>query len=296
MFKPLVSVPVMLTLLAGTTVAEAAVPSHESARIRVRITVGRYVIVPVIVNGTGPYRFLLDTGATSTMIAPALAARLRLPAAGSVVEQTATQAETAELVRASLSVAGVSRDDVEVITTPLDAVHVVDPTIEGVLGQDLLRMANWWLDYQRSVLVADAEGRYAALDLGQPVPVHWQADRPAIDGVLPGRRSLRLVLDSAASAALLFRDVEGAPVSGDGWARLRTHSGEASAQSVLIGPLRVGAVVIAPFAAGMMASSPSERPEDGLLPTALFDAIYFDNRSGSVVFNPRRSALAKAAE
>src|SRR5439155_5328668 len=85
MFKPLVaSVPVM-ALLAGAAVTEAGVPRDESARIRVRITAGRYVIVPVIVNGTGPYRFLLDTGATSTMIAPALAARLRLPAAGSAV-------------------------------------------------------------------------------------------------------------------------------------------------------------------------------------------------------------------
>jgi len=112
----------------------------------------------------------------------------------------------------------------------------------------------------------------------------------------PRRRGERPRDDSAASAALLFRDVEGAPVSGDGWARLRMHSGEASAQSVLIGPLRIGAVVLAPFAAGMMASSASERPEDGLLPTALFEGIYFDNRSGAVVFNPRRSALSKTAE
>ena len=297
MFKPLfASVPLALVFLAGAAGAHAAVPRDESARVKVHITAGRYVIVPVVVNGTGPYRFLLDTGATSTMIAPALAARLRLPAAGSAVEQTATQAETADLVRATLSLVGVTRDGVEVITAPLDAVQAVDPAIKGVLGQDLLRLANWWLDYEHGVLVADADGRYAALDLGPPVPVHWQTDRPAVDGVLPDRRSLRFVLDSAASAALLFRDVAGASSSTQGRVRLKTHSGAAEARSVLIGPLRVGAVVLAPFAAGMMASSPSERPEDGLLPTALFDGIYFDNRAGTVVFNPRRSVLSRAAE
>lgn len=296
MFKPLfASVPVALAFLAGAAGADAAVPRDESARVKVHITAGRYVIVPVMVNGTGPYRFLLDTGATSTMIAPALAARLRLPAAGSAVEQTATQAGTADLVRASLSLGGVTRDGVEVITAPLDAVQAVDPAIKGVLGQDLLRLANWWLDYEHGLLVADVEGRYAALDLGPPVPVHWHADRPAVDGVLPDRRSLRFVLDSAASAALLFRDVAGASAS-QGRVRLNTHSGAAEARSVVIGPLRVGAVVLAPFAAGMMASSPSERPEDGLLPTSLFDGIYFDNRSGAVVFNPRRAALSRAAE
>jgi aspartyl protease len=297
MFKSLVaSVPVALACLAGVAGAGAAVPRDGSARIKVRITAGRYVIVPVMVNGTGPHRFLLDTGATSTMIVPALAARLRLPAAGSAVEQTATQAETANLVRASLSLGGVSGDDVEIIATPLDAVQAVDPAITGVLGQDLLRQANWWLDYERGVLVADAEGRYAARDLGPPVPVHWQADRPAVDGLLPDRRSLRFVLDSAASAALLFREVPGAPVSAEGRVRLRTHSGEATAPSLIIGPMRVGPVVLPPFAAGMVASPSSERPEDGLLPTALFDSIYFDNRSGAVVFNPRRSALSRRAE
>jgi len=296
MFKALFAgVPVALAFLAGAAGADAAVPRGESARVKVHITAGRYVIVPVMVNGTGPYRFLLDTGATSTMIAPALAARLRLPAAGSAVEQTATQAETADLVRASLSLGGVTRDGVEVITAPLDAVQAVDPAIQGVLGQDLLRLANWWLDYEHGMLIADADGRYAALDLGPPVPVHWHADRPAVDGVLPDRRSLRFVLDSAASTALLFRDVAGASIP-RGRVRLKTHGGAAEARSVVIGPLRVGAVVLAPFAAGMMASSPSERPEDGLLPTALFDGIYFDNRSGAVVFNPRRAALSRAVE
>jgi hypothetical protein len=32
--------------------------------------------------------------------------------------------------------------------------------------------------------------------------------------------------------------------------------------------------------------------EDGLLPTALFQGLYFDNRAGTVVLNPRRDVLA----
>lgn len=277
-------------LIAVTCVVGAAVP-HDESRVKVRITAGRYVMVPVTVNGTGPYPFLLDTGATSTMLDPALVDRLRLPPAGSAVEQTATRSGAADLVLASLAVGGVTRRDLAVITTPLDAVQALEPSIVGVLGQDLLRTANWWLDYEGRLLVADTEGRYLSRDLGEAVPIHWQADRPAVDARLPGRGSLRLVLDSAASSALLFREVMDSEDAG--WARLTTHDGQATARQVVLGPLRVGALEVPPFAAAMMTSAPSERPEDGLLPTGLFAGVYFDNCSGAVVLNPRRSLLSK---
>jgi hypothetical protein len=50
-----------------------------------------------------------------------------------------------------------------------------------------------------------------------------------------------------------------------------------------------------PFPAAVMASDAGDpRTEDGLLPTGLFDAIYFDNRAGAVVLNPRRCACDRA--
>ena len=282
---------VLIAGFAGVESASGAGPRDES-RVKVRMIAGRFVTVPVTVNGTGPYRFLLDTGATSTMLDPALVVRLRLPAAGSAVEQTATRSEATVLVRASLALGGVTCLDLAVIASPLDAVQALEPAIVGVLGQDLLRTANWWLDYEGGQLVADAEGRYLSRDLGEAVPVHWHSNRPAVDARLPGRGSLRLVLDSAASSALLFREVMDSEDAG--WARLTTHDGQATTRQVVLGPIQLGGLEVPPFPAAMLASAPSERPEDGLLPTGLFTGVYFDNRSDVVVLNPRRSVLSKA--
>jgi hypothetical protein len=39
--------------------------------------------------------------------------------------------------------------------------------------------------------------------------------------------------------------------------------------------------------AALPATEPAERIGDGLLPTALFQTLYVNNRDGFVVFNPR---------
>jgi aspartyl protease len=295
MFKALVAGgAVMLGFVIGAGKAGAAVPPDEKSPIRIRVIHDRFVLVPVMVNGTGPYFFLLDTGATSTMLSPTLVKRLGLSTSGAAVQETATHAGRVPLVRASLAVGGVARPDVEVIAAPLDAVQALDHRIVGVLGQDVLRSSNWWLDYEGSVLVADTDGRYLPRGLGERVAVHWHAERPAVDVLLPDHQALRLVLDSAAASPLLFREVAGPSVPAEGWARLTTHFGETSARQVVVGPLRVGALVVPSLAAAMVGDRAADRAEDGLLPTGLFEGIYFDNRADAVVFNPRRSAMSYA--
>jgi Aspartyl protease len=289
MFKVL-SVGLAVFCSIGGAATAGGERATKGYRIEVRILHGRFVVVPVGLNGTGPYSFLMDTGATSTMLTPTLAARLGLRTIGVTAQETATDSRPVDLVRASVSLGPVARRDLEVIATSLDAVRELDAAIEGVLGQDVLRSANWWLDYRDRILIADAAGSFLPHDLGEPVLVRWQADRPTVDVVLPDRTSLRLVLDSAASSPLLFRDAPDATPD-FGLGRLRTHSGEATAREVRLGPLRVGGLVMQPVAAFVMASAgPARSGEDGLLPTGLFEGVYFDNRSGAVVFNPRRSA------
>jgi hypothetical protein len=57
-----------------------------------------------------------------------------------------------------------------------------------------------------------------------------------------------------------------------------------------VGPLWAGRASIPRFSAVFLAEAEG-RLEDGLLPTTLFEGVYFDNRAGTVVLNPRRSAL-----
>jgi len=57
------------------------------------------MIVPTMVNGAGPFNFLLDTGATHTVIDPALARQLQLPMIGEASLTTVSDVRQDQLVR-----------------------------------------------------------------------------------------------------------------------------------------------------------------------------------------------------
>jgi len=260
-------------------------------RIPVRVVGGRLLIVGVTVNGTGPFPFLLDTGATSTMVDEELADGLGLPHMGPVAHESSVASRSSELVRGTVTLGGV-RLDGGLIRDRLDALQNLQPVPRGVVGQDLLRLGNWWLDYRGSSLVEDADGAFGGSDLGERLPVHWHENRPAIDAVLPDHRRLRLVLDSGASAPVLFRrDLGDFPPGDTGSAVLTTLHGPTTVAVASVGPLRVGRASIDPVDAALLGETASPRAEDGLLPTGLFQGVYFDNRAGSVVLNPRRALL-----
>src|SRR5262249_27991086 len=120
--------------------------------------------------------------------------------------------------------------------------------------------------------------------------VQWASDRPAVEARLPDGRPLRLILDSAAGSALLFRE-PGAAAEAVGTVRLTTHEGGATVPLVSVGPLRLGAVVLPRLDVAL--AGPASRPEAGLLPTGLFAAVYFDNRAGAVVLTPRRPSQTR---
>jgi aspartyl protease len=279
----------MATGLALAVPAEPVTLERGLRRIPARVAAHRLLVVPVTVNGTGPYPFLLDTGATSSMVDEDLARDLGLPPAGRTVQETTTAAGTADLVRATVRLGSVERCG-DVIRASLAAVRAVDPEIRGIVGQDVLRLANWWLDYRGAALLEDAGGTLGLTDLGERLAVHWHGDRPAIDAQLPDLRLLRLVLDSAASSAVMFGADHAAGKSA-GQARMTTLDDSVTVRLAAVGPLRAGHAAIPRFPAAFLGDTDG-RSEDGLLPTALFEGIYFDNRAATVVLNPRRQALA----
>jgi len=76
-----------------------------------------------------------------------------------------------------------------------------------------------------------------------------------------------------------------------GSATLTTLDGPTAVPLASVGPLRAGRASIPRVDAALLGATATPRLEDGLLRTALFEAIYFDNRAGAVVLNPRRSAF-----
>jgi predicted aspartyl protease len=114
------------------------------------------ILLPVKVNGRGPYPFVLDTGASATVLEPALAAELGITlkpseavtGAGGTMETMAGEASSVE-------VAGARQETVGVISADFLAMlsRITGAAMRGVLGYNFLRPYVVTIDYPASMLV-----------------------------------------------------------------------------------------------------------------------------------------------
>ena len=120
---------------------------------------GAALVVPVYINGQGPFDFVLDTGATLTCLDQELAQRLELPEARGVVGSGAGVggAGQMQILRAdSLRVGGARAAEMMVCAVDLRHVGSVGLDIDGLLGLNFLRSFRVALDFKREVLLLQA--------------------------------------------------------------------------------------------------------------------------------------------
>jgi hypothetical protein len=117
---------------------------------------GRQVIalVPVTIDGTGPYNFAIDTGASQSLLDSSVAKKLHVPATGHkhpVAGITdVTQVKT--LVVRHWSVGGVRLPKATIVETNLPF-GSADGGVQGLLGSDMLSQFDViTIDYGRQVL------------------------------------------------------------------------------------------------------------------------------------------------
>src|SRR5574338_346460 len=122
----------------------ANAPADEAAGNAARDRSGR-LVAPVMVNGHGPYSFIIDTGANRSAISTALAGELGLTANGTGPVHTVDDVAIAPMVDvASIQYAGVSFGATlaPMITGPVLAGQ------DGLLGVDGMRGRRLILDFQ----------------------------------------------------------------------------------------------------------------------------------------------------
>jgi predicted aspartyl protease len=125
---------------------EAQGPRYAARTRRDRI--GR-VWVPVVINGAGPFRLVVDTGATSSAIVTSVARRLRLPISptAKVLLQGATGVDTVPYVIAEQMEVG----DLLFNQPKLLIVPNVFGGAEGVLGVQGLANMRIHIDFRRDI-------------------------------------------------------------------------------------------------------------------------------------------------
>ena len=261
-----------------------------------RLVRKHFVTVPVFVNGEGPFNFLVDTGTNTTLVTPELAERLGLRPIERILlvtvagSQAVPRAQLRSLALAERSVGGL-----EVLIDDLVEIRSLDARLCGVLGQNYLSQFNYTLDYgARRILFEEEDGEPPP---GTRLAFEQEEGKLLVSATTSRGRpqTWRFVLDSAATTIVMFdspaRDradslelLEGAPV------KVRTMTGDrmvsvARLRSLLICGEKFSDLPVVLVRAG---EGGGRRTEAGLLPTALFRAIYFNHREKYVILNPRR--------
>jgi len=150
-----VAVTILMTYTMGFV--NAAGPRGVSKALRGGAVAFDYVpnssliVVPVMINSHGPYKFLLDTGATKTIISTKVADHLAIPKGGIEMLSSAggNLPVTTRTLR-SLEVGVTRLENIEIAAGNLPLMKTFK--LDGILGGDYLRRFKVSIDYDNGIV------------------------------------------------------------------------------------------------------------------------------------------------
>lgn len=253
-----------------------------AAPIRFELIGESGVVVPISIDGRGPFRFLVDTGASHSAVSSALAGRLALRPVARTLVTTPTGQTWRPVVRLrGASVGGVALDEIRPSIAGGAYLHDV-MRVDGVLGQDVLAPRHYTLDYRQRALTwggPASEGHQITL------PLEWHEGTPIVRAVWAGGGTLRLVADTGASHIVLFGTRFAPVLPGDSFARLDSAERARMVRQVIFPRLHLGAVVL-PEQPGAVIESDAVNGADGVLPLHLFQRVTFNGPGRYLAIDP----------
>src|SRR4051812_31325275 len=236
------------------------------------------IFANVSIGSAGPYRFLVDTGAETSMIDPDLAFRLGLEPQFQVEIQTEHSSYMAAALKATnLRLGNSSLPPTELVLHHVEDVKWFDPQMKGKLGLNALSHLDFNMFFDSGLLtITGGKPR------GETVPFSWTENRITVEVVM-GHEKLKLVLDSGSNHVILFRipaAMKDVPAAS---ATMRTMEGVRSivptrwtAEMSLTTGLHFEALAAAVVVNG-------QRQVDGLLPASVFRTIHVNQTRSELV-------------
>ena len=155
--RPLISINLL------DTEPTAAKPEPDAgAVLETAFDQARRMVVPVMLNGKGPFGFVVDTGANRTVVSTEVAAACGLPSAGKAEVHGIAGAETAEL--ASVRRLTVGSVGSQKLTLPVLSRGRLGA--DGLLGVDILKGRRMSLDFVANRFEISASGQGVELGRG----------------------------------------------------------------------------------------------------------------------------------
>jgi predicted aspartyl protease len=272
------TVIVALLALAPTT------PATQSRQdVRFTVDANGAVVVPVHLDGHGPFYFMIDTGASASLVADTVVRRLGAPIVARAEVITATGREMREVAQVRVMLGGVSAERLLPSVIPASVLSSVAPRLDGILGQDFLMPHNYTLDYRRRTF------RWSILDDmgGTSLPLVERDNRWLLEVSQPDGRVLHLVPDTGSEGLVLFTRQGRAPVRVteiSGGLHLTTLTGGRDIPAVRVRELTLGQIRLKNEPAVIVArDEPDASVVDGLLPLHRFRSVGFQAGTRSLV-------------
>lgn len=166
----------------------------DARQVRTRMTVG------ATVNGRGPFRFLVDSGADRSVIGAALAKRLALPSGRTVTLHGMAGTSCVETVR--LDRLRVGSSESRDLTLP--ALAEADLGADGLLGIDALAGQRLTLDFDaEAITIQDARRPFPVFDADEiVVTARRRKGQLILTEAAIGGRQVYAVIDSGAEVTI----------------------------------------------------------------------------------------------
>jgi len=190
----------------------AATLSPRSAKVKFRLTGGAQplILLPVHVNGSGPFEFILDTGAGTSLLSSDLAKQLEVKIIGSKEGQSAGGKVAVSLAKTdSLAVGETELHDVDVGI--VDLAHIgktIGAKVDGDLGYNFLKHFRLTIDYGSCEVRLDDPKRVENFGRSAKTEVPMRLASPAkplilVDVHANGRGPFQFAIDTGTSTTAI---------------------------------------------------------------------------------------------
>lgn len=282
----------------------APAPLLAESPVSFELVSGQFIVVSVLINNSGPYDFMLDTGSNVTLVDPQLIGQLDGVVLGNRQLETPAGSRSVSCHRIEQVQLG-SRAVRSLEVLALSVTSLKGRRVSGLLGQDFLGRFNYVLDYKNKTLLFE-ENQELEEHLSSGIFSTYRSAKRVVVMLPPqssrSRPSL-FVLDSGAQQMVLFghqQDGLGFDLRfGYETRNLSSVTGNRTGLTSRIGFFSIGETALTDLPVVIAAETPNSksfRIENGLLPTSYFRSIYFNNFKNYVSFNPRFEVDLSAAQ
>lgn len=193
----------------------ATIPA-SSAKVNFRLAGGAQplILLPVKVNDRGPFDFILDTAAGTSLLSSELAKELAVKILGSKEGQGAGGKISVSMAKAdSIAIGEMQRDDIDVAIVDLRSIGAaVGAQIDGDIGYNFLKHFRITIDYRDSTIRLDDPKRIESLAYGAKTEAPIRLANPAkplilVDVHLNGRGPFQFAIDTGTSTSAIMPEL-----------------------------------------------------------------------------------------